>query len=146
MLPAIWRHKGSLAGPTFDDLFDSFFYGWPSQNSEVKGYWNPRVDVHENEKSVYLDIDLPGIDKKDIKVEVKDHTLTISGERKEEHKSEDSRCYRSERSYGKFERSFNLSDTVESDKVAAEYKNGVLTLTVPKTEKAMPKEIQVAVK
>ncbi len=146
MVPAIWRNRANLAAPAFDDLFDSLFYDWPGRNRGEKGGWSPRVDVHENEKEVWLDIDLPGIDKKDIKVEVKNNTLTVSGERKEEKEQKDTQCFRSERHYGRFERSFSLPDTLDSDKVDAQYKNGVLTLKVPKSEKAIPKEIQVSVK
>ena len=146
MLPQIWRHRGALRGPSFEDFVDRFFYGWPEINRENTGGWSPRVDVHESDKEIYLDVELPGIDKKDIKVELKDSTLTISGERTDERNVEDSQSCRVERSYGHFERSFSLPDSVEPGKVSAEYKNGVLSLTVPKAEKALPKEIQVTVK
>lgn len=146
MLPEIWRHSGALKGPSFEDFVDRFFYGWPTVSNEKNGSWSPRVDVHESDKEIYLDVELPGIDKKDIKVELKDNTLTISGERFDERNVEDKHSCRVERSYGHFERSFGLPDSVKSDKVSAEYKNGVLSLTVPKAEKALPKEIQVTVK
>lgn len=146
MLPETWKNRGALSGPNFDDFFDRFFYGWPTQNRDYSGGWSPRVDIHENDKEILLDVEVPGIDKKDIKVEVKNGTLTLSGERKDERKTDSSECCRSERYYGRFERSFSLPDIVETAKVSAEYKNGVLTLTLPKTEKAKPKEIQVAVK
>ena len=146
MLPQIWRQRGTLAGPTFDDLFNNFFYGWPTYASEEEYTWTPRVDVHETEKDVYLEVELPGLEKENIKVELKNDTLTISGERTYEHKKEegDSSCV--ERRYGKFERSFTLPDTVQADKIAAEYTNGILKITLPKSEKAKPKEITVNVK
>jgi HSP20 family protein len=146
MLPSLWRKRGYLSGPTTDDFIERFFYGWPTfdRNSEVA--WAPRVDVNDTEKEIIVDVELPGIDKKDVKVEVKDNTLVISGERKSEKKTEETNCCVSERHYGKFERSFALSDEITTDKIAAQYKNGVLTLTLPKTEKVLPKEITVEVK
>jgi len=146
MLPEIWRNKGSLLSPSFDDFVERFFYGWPTLERDADYTWSPRVDISESEKEINLDVELPGLDKKDIKVEVKDNTLTISGERTSERKSEDARCCRTERHYGRFERSFGLPDTVKGDKVSAEYKNGVLTLKLPKTVKAIPKEVQIAIK
>ena len=146
MLPELWRHRGAFAGPSFEDFVDRFFYGWPSETRESKRSYSPNVDINESDTEVYLDVDLPGIDKKDIHVEVKNNTLTISGERQDERRSEDSQSCRVEKRYGRFERSFTLPDTVNADKVAAEYTNGVLSLTLPKIEKAIPKEIQVAVK
>ena len=146
MLPEIWRNRDSALWPSANDLFDKFFYGWPTFERNADFAWSPRVDVHETDKEIYLDIEVPGIDKKDIHVEVKDNTLKISGERKSERKSEDSQSCRIERHYGKFERSFGLPETVKTDKIAAAYKDGVLTLTLPKSEKAVPKEIQISVK
>jgi len=146
MLPEIWKNRGSVLAPSLDDFVERFFYGWPSFEKESDYTWSPRVDIHETDKEIHLDVELPGLDKKDIKVEVRNNTLTISGERKSEHKTEESQCCRIERHYGKFERTFGLPDTVTSDKVAAEYKNGVLTLTLPKIEKAAPKQVQIDVK
>jgi len=146
MLPEIWRNRGSLLGPSLDDFIEKFFYGWPTFDRDADYKWSPRVDIHETDKEIFIDVELPGIDKKDIKVEVKDNTLTISGERRSERKTEDAQSCRVERHYGRFERSFGLPETVDTDKVAAEYRNGVLTLTLPKTEKAIPKEIRVEVK
>ena len=104
------------------------------------------VNVERTEKNVTIEAELPGIDRKDVKVEVKDNLLTISGERKREKKTENTENCCVERYYGKFERSFNLGDTVNADKVTAEYKNGVLTLNLPKKEAALPKEISIEVK
>lgn len=146
MLPEIWKNRGSLLTPSLDDFVERFFYGWPSYQEETDYSWSPRVDINETEKEVVLDVELPGLERKDIKVEVKNNTLTVSGERKSERKTDDSQCCRIERHYGRFERSFGLPDTVKSDKVAAEYKNGVLTITLPKAEKAIPKEVQIEVK
>ena len=145
MLPQIWRHRGSLLSPSVDDIFEKFFYGLPSFERNTDMSFSPRVDVHETDKDIQLDVEVPGLEKKDIKVEVKDNTLTISGERKYEKEDKDNESCRIERHYGKFERTFGLPETVKSDKVSASYKNGVLNLKLPKTEKAKPKEITVNV-
>lgn len=146
MLPTLWKNRGSLAAPAWDDLMENFFYGWPNIDRKEQAAWCPRTDVHETDKEIVLDLEIPGIDKKDIKVEVKDNTLSISGERKEEKTEEGADYYSRERHFGKFERSFGLPDTVDGDKIAAQYKNGILTLTLQKSEKALPREIAVEVK
>lgn len=139
----IMRSRSSL--PNMADLFDRFFFGWPTYSGEG-GTWAPRVDVHETDKEIHLYVEVPGVNKDDIKVEVKNNVLTISGERKQQPKGEKAEYSRVERNYGKFERSFGLPDTVKADSIGANYKDGVLTITLQKTEKAMPKEIAVEVK
>jgi len=146
MLPVLWSRRGGLIGPTFDDFVDRFFYGWPSLEGKGEVTWSPRADVHETEKDVVIDLEVPGLKKEEIKVEIRDGLLTVSGERKDEWKTETPEGSRIERHYGKFERMFSLPDTVTDDKVSAVYTNGVLTLTLPKTEKALPKEVKVEVK
>ena len=146
MLPSLWRNKRSLYRPSTEDYFDRYFYRWPSLEDETDTAWTPRVDINETDKEVTLDVELPGLEKKDVTVEVRDNTLTISGERTNEKKTDDKYCRRVERHYGKFERTFSLSDEVDANKISAKYKNGVLSLALPKTEKALPKEITVEVK
>ena len=146
MLPAIRSKKGSLTNPSFDDIIDRFFYGWPSMERDVDTIWNPRVDVNETENEITIHAELPGIDKKDVNIEVKDSVLTLSGERKQEKKDKGTNYHRVERRYGKFERSFGLPDYVLSEKITAEYNNGVLTLTLPKAEKEEPKKLSIPVK
>jgi len=146
MLPDIWKNRGSLLAPTMDDFVERFFYGWPAFSKETGLMWSPRTDIAETDKEIIIDMELPGLKREDIKVEVKDNLLTVTGERKQENKSKDSECCRVERHYGKFERTFGIPDTVVADKVAASYKDGVLSLTLQKTEKAIPKEIAVEVK
>ena len=137
--------KSSSAFPSMADWFDRFFFGWPIYSGEGVT-WAPRVDVHETDKEIHLYIDLPGVNKDDIKVEIKNNVLTISGERKQMPKGEKAEYSRVERNYGKFERSFGLPDIVNTDSIGANYKDGVLTVTLQKTEKAMPKKIAVEVK
>ena len=107
--------------------------------------WTPAVDILETENALILKADLPDVDMKDITVEIENGTLTLKGERKFEKADQEQGYHRIERSYGSFVRYFSLPDTVEADKVHADYKNGVLSVTLPKKELAKPKSIKVEV-
>ena len=107
--------------------------------------WAPAVDVLETETELVLKADIPDVDQKDINIQVENGTLTLQGERKFEKADEKGGYHRIERSYGSFVRCFSLPDTVDPDKVKAEYKNGVLTVKLAKKEVAKPKKIQVQV-
>ena len=116
--------------------------------SEPRGArpWSPAVDIFETENELILHADLPDVKLEEIEVRVENLTLTIKGERKFE-KNESARGYhRIERSYGTFVRSFTLPTSIDSEQVAAEYKNGVLTVTLPKKEAAKPRQVKIAVK
>lgn len=111
------------------------------------GDFKPRIDVIEDEKALYFEAEIPGVIKEDVKVSVNDENiLTIKGEKKFERKEEAKLCCRHERNYGEFTRSFLLPDNVDSEKISANYENGVLTLTVPKMEPAKPKEKVVEIR
>lgn len=116
-----------------DKFFDDFFRV-PARNTQVARAFYPSVDIKEDDKQIVLTSDLPGIDQKDIKVTVEDGTLTLSGERKFEKSTDEENFHRVERSFGSFQRSFSLPETVDEDKIVASYKNGVLELTLPKTK------------
>ena len=105
----------------------------------------PTVDVYDNEMEIVIEAEVPGINEKDIAVEVKNNVLTLSGERKREQEVKEGSYHRSERSFGKFQRSFTLPDSIEVDKVNAKNRNGVLTIRLPKAPKAAAKKIAVAV-
>jgi HSP20 family protein len=105
--------------------------------------WAPAVDILENENELVIKADLPEVELKDIDLEVENGTLTLKGDRKFERKDEAGGYHRIERNYGSFMRCFSLPDTVDTDKVKAEYKNGVLMVTLPKKEVAKPKTIKV---
>jgi len=110
------------------------------------GGFSPRVDVLEDTKSIYFEVEIPGVKKEDVKVSVNnENILTIKGEKKFERKDEVNSCCRSERSFGEFMRSFQLPDNTDSEKISASYNNGILTLTVPKIEPALPKEKEVTI-
>ena len=107
--------------------------------------WAPSVDIYETEQELVVKADLPDIKPEELDIRVDNNILTIRGERKFEKKVEEKNYLRVERSYGSFNRSFSLANTVKTEAIRAEYKNGVLTLTVPKREEAKPKQIKVNV-
>ncbi len=107
----------------------------------------PRVDIAEDAANMYLHVELAGLNKEDVQVTVSDdRILTIKGERKNEHKDEGKNYVRVERVYGEFSRSFQLPDNVKSDAVDAKFENGVLNITLPKTEETKPKHVAVEIK
>jgi len=107
--------------------------------------WAPSLDLYEDKDNVFVKAEVPGMKKEDIDVSLHDNALTISGERKFEQKQEDAENYRSERFFGRFSRSVTLPVSVAGDKVKASYKDGILTITLPKSEQAKPKQIEVSV-
>lgn len=108
--------------------------------------WMPLTDIYEDKEKYTLKVDLPGIKKEDVKISFTNGRLSISGERAQESETKDAKCHRIEKSYGKYYRSFNLPELIQSDKINAEFKDGQLTITVPKAEEAKPKEIEIKVK
>jgi HSP20 family protein len=110
------------------------------------GMWTPAVDIYENNDSVVVKAELPGVEKDQISVEVKDGILTMRGERKFEKEVKEESYHRIERSYGSFQRSFSLPVSVNQEKVTARFQDGVLEVKLPKKEQAKPKQIQVDVK
>ncbi len=129
-----------------DKLFDEFFGldkgVWPESALNVV----PAVDLEETEDAFKITAELPGMTKKDIKITLENNVLSISGEKKAEKETKDKNFHRVERSYGKFHRAFELPGAVNRDKIEAEYKDGILSISVPKTEEAKPKQIEVKVK
>ena len=108
--------------------------------------WAPAVDIYETENELVLKADLPDVDLKDIDVRVENQTLTISGERKFDQEHTEKGYHRIERSYGSFVRSFAVPNTFDTDHIAAEFKNGVLSVMLPKKEAAKPRQVKVEVK
>jgi len=122
------------------------FYGRRGEDDVMRrGAWVPPVDIMQKGSDIVLKAELPDMIREDIDIRVENNTLTISGEKKfdEEIKEED--CHRIERAYGRFVRSFSLPATIDTEKVAADYKNGILTIKLPMREEAKPKQIQVEV-
>lgn len=123
----------------FDLFFGDRFYDellTPATN------WTPAVDIVDKGEKYLIKADLPGIDEKDISLEVNDGVLTLRGERKNEHEESNDNVYRCERTYGSFVRSFNLSE-IKEEEIKAEYKNGLLTVELPKAEEKKAKKIEI---
>ena len=119
------------------------FFG-RSQESNLTS-WAPAVDIFENEHELFVKADLPDVKPEELDIRVENNILSIRGERKFEKKVDEKNYLRVERSYGSFARSFSLANTVNSEAIKADYKDGVLTLTIPKREEAKPKQIKVNV-
>ena len=141
--PEINSH-GSLGNlrDQFGRLFDLAF---PTRTAESFGDWTPSLDAHEDKDKYVVAVEIPGLKKEDINVSVHDGVLTVSGERKSEKDVKEGTVHRRERFYGKFTRSVSLPAAVSSDKVGAVYKDGVLTVEIPKAEEAKPKTVEVKV-
>ena len=107
--------------------------------------WSPAVDVSETDKEFLIKAELPEVKKEDVKVSIDEGVITISGERKQEKEEKNKKFHRIERQYGSFERSFTLPDDVDATKVAAEYKDGMLNIRLPRTEKPKPKATEVKI-
>ena len=105
--------------------------------------WSPAVDIYETENELVLKADLPDVDLKDIDVRVENQTLTIAGERKFEKQDNVAGYHRIERSYGNFTRSFAVPNSFDTEKIAASFKNGVLSVSLPKKEAAKPRQIKI---
>jgi HSP20 family protein len=126
-------------------LFNDTFSPVNSQESLVAGSFVPPVDVYEDDKSVRVKMEVPGIDEKDIDVHLENNLLSVRGERKLETETKEENYHRIERSYGSFIRSFTLPNTVNTEDVKASYAKGVLTITLAKKAEARPKQIKVNV-
>ena len=114
-----------------------------ARGSQLLSGWTPALDIFEDKDNLVVKAELPGMKREDIQVSLHDGSLSISGERKTETKHEDAEVYRSERFVGRFQRTVTLPTPVAFDKVNAQYKDGILTVTLPKTEESKPKQISV---
>lgn len=108
--------------------------------------WSPAVDIFETPDSIVMKAELPGVSRDNIDIQVQDNTLTLKGERKFEREVTEENYHRIERSYGAFQRAFNLPTGVQQDKIRAVFKDGVLEVTMPKAEEAKPKQVKIDVK
>ncbi len=131
-----------------NNLIDATFNGWPfiSEPSEtVTSAWIPPTDIFEDADGVKIIVELPGLRPEDVKLTMENHTLTLRGEKKQVAEEKTTRVHRYERSYGSFERSFTLPNSADVDRIGAKFEHGVLTVTLPKAEKAKPRSIEVKV-
>ncbi len=126
-------------------LFDDFFGRPVARTDWTEGVWSPSVDVSEDKDNVVIKAEMPGMNKDDVKISIQDNVLTLKGEKRQEKEEKDKNYHRIERSYGSFCRSFQLPTSVKSDKIKANYKDGVLSVMLPKTEEVKPKEIPISI-
>jgi HSP20 family protein len=137
-----FRRRGRVGRPGWE-LFDRFFedFGWPTVFTGERE-WSPPVDVAETEDALIVRFEVPGMDKKDMNISVSEGVLTVAGEKKREtEERETSHC--TERCYGSFSRNICLPFDVDTDKVDATFKDGVLKITLPRSEAAKPRHIEV---
>jgi HSP20 family protein len=127
-----------------DRLFEAPLAEW-TRTSQLLSGWTPALDIAEDKDNLYVRAELPGMKKEEIELSLHDGCLSLSGERKSDNEFKDAEVYRAERFFGRFQRTVTLPTAVQMDKVKAQYKDGVLTVTLPKAEEAKPKQIDVNV-
>jgi len=128
-----------------DLLWDSFLGGRPGRRTMAEGEWLPSLNVAETKGDLVVRAELPGMDPMDIEISLNEGVLTIKGEKKQEKEEKEEGYHLIERSYGSFTRSIRLPKDVQSDKINASFKNGVLKVVLPKSEEAKKKEIKIKV-
>jgi HSP20 family protein len=150
-LPSRYQDPFQSFRTEMDRLFDSFLGGMPSLASLRQGFPStqvitPTLDVKENEKEIVVKADLPGMDEKDINLTVHNGVLSLRGEKKSEHTDERDNYHVMERSYGSFQRSIRLPDTIDEDKAEARFDKGVLTITLPKRPESVSAQKKIQIK
>ena len=125
---------------------EQLFNHWPERETMMTAEWSPAVDVAEDDKEFILKAELPEVNRSDIKVTVQNSTLSISGERKSQKEEKGRRFRRIERSFGRFERSFTLPEAIKADKIRSEFKDGILTVHVPKSHEGKTAVTEIPVK
>ena len=128
-----------------DEINRLFDGGTPARDSGLFSGWTPALDVYDEKDRFLVSIELPGLKKEEISLSFHDGVLTVSGERKHEREGKEGETFRSERYFGKFQRSVSVPAAVDAGRVTATYKDGVLLIDLPKAEEAKPKQIQVNV-
>ena len=136
-----WKEFNTLSG-----RFNRLFNLPREEHNDSLGAWNPAVDIYDKGAEVVIHTEVPGMKKEDIDVHVENNVLTIRGKKERKEEVKEDGYFRTERSYGTFSRSFSLPSTVNVSKIVAEYKEGVLTLALPKADEAKPRQIEVKVK
>lgn len=129
---------------SFDEAMDSIFSDWAGLNRNINV--TPRTEIKEDNDNFYLTLEMPGVKKEDVKVNIENGMLSIKGTKKKETKTEKENILMSERYYGEFSRSFNLSKDIKTDTIDAEFKDGVLNIVLPKVEEAKPVIKEVTIK
>lgn len=143
---SVWSPFGRLTS-LHDEIDRLFNFSLPGLGRGVDwaSGWAPALDVTQDKEEVQVKVELPGMKKEEIAISLHEGVLTISGERKREEEKKEGETYRSERFFGKFQRAVTLPAAIDAKKVKASYKDGLLTISLPKAEEAKPKQIEVAV-
>ncbi|MBS3818208.1 Hsp20/alpha crystallin family protein [bacterium] len=126
-----------------DRIFEDTFRTQGEEKELMPSTWSPSVDIFEDESNVVLSIELPGIEEKNIDVNIEDNALTVKGERNIEKEDKKENYHRIERAYGSFYRSFSIPNYVDVDKIEAQHENGVLKITMPKKAESKPRKVKV---
>lgn len=133
----------------FNKLFNTFSNKFgisnEGENEMENAVWAPLTDISEDNDNYYLNLDVPGVDKNDVKISYSNGNLVIKGERKDEKETKKSEYHRIERSFGKFFRSFTLPEKIKEDKIEAKFKDGALSIVIPKADEVKPREIEVKI-
>ena len=137
------RQSGYSVFEGMDRMMDDFFNLPTLPNGDSTSCWSPRVDVWEEDKNYLVESDLPGLTREDISITMDENLLTISGERKRETEKSERKMYRRERLAGKFSRSLNFPGDLNAEAIKAVFKDGVLRISIPKTEVAEPRRIEI---
>jgi HSP20 family protein len=124
-------------------LFDDAGRGWRADEPAATTTWSPAVDIFETENEIVVKAELPGVDRKDITLNLENNVLTVKGERKFEKETKEENYHRIERSYGGFSRAFSIPATVDEEKIRADYHDGILRIALPKKEQVRPKQIRI---
>ena len=140
-----WTPRPMNISNDFDDMFRTLFHSDWKDPLNTKTNWKPEIDIKESDNIFDIKADIPGLTKKDIKISVKGDQLTISGERKKIIDNENDYYHYRERSVGKFNRSFNLPESINKDKIHASFKNGILSIELEKHEEIVPKEMEISI-
>jgi len=143
LVPYIHRTEAPIANRLFEEFFNDFPF--TSSFPDTRENWNPAVDILEKDGNLILRAELPGMTEKQIDLKLEGNTLTLKGERKMDAEDKKNNYHRVESFCGSFIRTFRLPDTVDMDKISADYKNGILTVTLPQKPEVRPREIAVSV-
>ncbi len=127
-----------------DEVNRLFDFSQPTRESGLFSGWSPALDVHEDKDRLTVQVELPGLQKDQIDISLRDGVLTVSGERKTARERQEGEVFRSERYFGKFQRSVTLPARVDAGSVKAAYKDGILSIDLPKAEEAKPKQIAIS--
>jgi HSP20 family protein len=143
LIPYIRRTEAPISTRLFEEFFNDFPF--TSSLPSTRENWNPAVDILEKDGDLILRAELPGMAEKQIELKLEGNTLTLKGERNLENEDKKNNYHRVESFYGSFMRTFRLPDTVDMEKISADYKNGILTVTMPQKAEVKPREIQVSI-